>query len=297
MKSRKTCRGLAALCALLLLLAGCAPAEAWSGASPKRTAVGGTVSAGLRPQVEWMEDMACFAGLKGCAAVYDPEGNRWLLYGGAACDWRASPCSTFKIIAAAAGLEAGVLSGPETVMGYDGTVYSNSNWNDNLTLREAFSSSCVWYFRKVIDRVGKAPLAELLRALKYGNQDMSQWNGSGINARPELNGFWLESSLQVSPREQAAALATLFENGAALSHGTLSTLRELMLVHEEAGLCVYGKTGTGINGNSWFVGFWENGTGRCYFAVRLFDRAQHTSGTDAEAVALRLAEELSAILA
>jgi bla regulator protein BlaR1 len=28
-----------------------------------------------------------------------------------------------------------------------------------------------------------------------------EWRGGNINSLPELNGFWLESSLKISPKE------------------------------------------------------------------------------------------------
>mgnify|MGYP007121807693 CR=1 FL=1 len=58
------------------------------------------------------------------------------------------------------------------------------------------------YFRQVIDQVGQASVAQQLAALDYGNQDISQWEGGGQNQSPELNGFWIDSSLKISPLEQ-----------------------------------------------------------------------------------------------
>ena len=72
--------------------------------------------------------------------------------------------------------------------------YPVAAWNQNLTLEQAFQSSCVWYFRQVIDQVGRQAVAEQLAALSYGNQDISQWAGSGQNQSQELNGFWIDSS-------------------------------------------------------------------------------------------------------
>ena len=40
-------------------------------------------------------------------------------------------------------------------MNYNGTQYPNLEWNKNLTLKEAFQTSCIWYFRQVINAVGK----------------------------------------------------------------------------------------------------------------------------------------------
>ena len=84
-------------------------------------------------------------------------------------------------------------------MTYSGIQYPVAAWNGNLTLAEAFQSSCVWYFRQVIDQVGQASVAQQLAALDYGNQDISQWEGGGQNQSPELNGFWIDSSLKISP--------------------------------------------------------------------------------------------------
>ena len=50
-------------------------------------------------------------------------------------------------------------------MTYSGLAYPVAAWNQNLTLEQAFQSSCVWYFRQVIDQVGRQAVAEQLAAL------------------------------------------------------------------------------------------------------------------------------------
>ena len=47
--------------------------------------------------------------------------------------------------------------------------------------------------------------AQLL-LLNYGNKDISEWDGSDINPLPQLNGFWLESSLKISPKAREIAI-------------------------------------------------------------------------------------------
>ena len=42
---------------------------------------------------------------------------------------------------------------------------------------------------------------------QYG---VTEWNGSNANPLAELNGFWLESSLRISPFEQVQILAKIF---------------------------------------------------------------------------------------
>lgn len=173
-------------------------------------------------------------------------------------------------------------------MGYDGTDYGNSDWNGDLTLEEAFQKSCIWYFREVIDSVGKDKIQEELRGLQYGNCDISEWNGSNINPMEKINGFWLDSSLKISPLEQVKVLARIFEGQSDYGSDNIEILKGIMLVDENDTQKVYGKTGTSGNGEAWFVGFSESNGERKYFAIYLNDSGQReqVSGSKAKEIAL-----------
>lgn len=229
-----------------------------------------------------------FAGGDGCAVVYDPQAEQYTIYNEELCKERVSPCSTFKIAAALIGLKNGAVESMDSQMGYDGTRYPAAAWNEDLTLKEAFQSSCVWYFRKLIDKVGQDEVRRELKALHYGNCDVSQWQGSGCNPLPELNGFWLESSLQISPLEQVKILSRIFEGQTSYEARDIAVLRELMLTEERGGT-VYGKTGTGTTGIGWFTGFCEQNGGRLYFAVCLRgSNSAQANGKLAEGIAVRI---------
>ena len=103
------------------------------------------------PQKREADFSAAFGGIQGCAVLYDPGTDQWTFYQEEMCRQRVSPCSTFKIVSTLMGLHTGVLSGPESTMTYSGLTYPVAAWNQNLTLEQAFQSSCVWYFRQVID--------------------------------------------------------------------------------------------------------------------------------------------------
>ncbi len=60
-----------------------------------------------------------------------------------------------------------------------------------------------------------------------------------------------------------------------------------MLVQEDEGGQLYGKTGTGFGGTGWFVGFRQEGR-RTYFAVYLADEIRADSGSDAKEEARNL---------
>jgi len=205
---------------------------------------------------------------------------------------QSSPCSTFKIISTLIGLDEKVITSEASTMGYDGTLYQRENWNQELSLKEAFEYSCVWYFRKLIDQVGEAKLQESIEELDYGNHDISEWEGSAINSYPRLNGFWIESSLKISPLEQIKVLTDIFEGRTKYSEEDIAILKSIMLTTERESSSIYGKTGTGINCNGWFVGFMDKFDDRIYFAVYLEDENnEEITGLTAREIATQILDE------
>lgn len=240
----------------------------------------------------------CFDDIVGCAVFFNSDTNVYNMYNEKLCKKRSSPNSTFKIISTLIGLENGVIDSVDSTMEYDGTIYSNDKWNKNLSLKEAFKESCVWYFRKVIDRIGQSQVKVWLDRLEYGNCDISEWEGNGINTLPELNGFWLDSSLQISPKEQVDIIANIFEGRTDFSEDNIDILKDVMLTQKDGSVSVYGKTGTGKNANTgnmnngWFVGMFDNNDERYYFAVHLADEnSKDVWGPKAKEIALNIINE------
>lgn len=217
-----------------------------------------------------------FKGLNGCAVIYDVKENKYSVYNMPLSERRVSPYSTFKIISTLAGLKNGVIDSEVSTMNYTGEQYPVSEWNENLTLDKAFQTSCIWFFRQVIDEVGSDEIQSELTQLGYGNCDISEWDGSSINPLPDLNGFWLGSSLKISPIEQVQVLKKIFEGESIYSDKDVAILTEIMVVSEEQ-KTIYGKTGSGLSGEAWFVGFSEENGDRKYFAIYLNDDTQQNS--------------------
>lgn len=234
-----------------------------------------------------------FNGINGCAVVYDPSENKVSFYNREIAKEEASPYSTFKIVSALAGLHNGIIKDETSTMNYNGTEYPNPEWNGDLTLQEAFQTSCIWYFRQVIDAVGQEEMGKELRELEYGNCDISEWGGSNINPYQELNGFWLNSSLKISPYEQVQILAKIFEGQSIFSSEDIEILERIMLVNDNGMQQVYGKTGSGSDGEAWFAGYTEKYGQREYFAVYLKDPSQkeYITGSAAKEIALSIVEK------
>lgn len=247
------------------------------------------------PDIEEVDYSDCFDGIEGCAVFFNSDTNVYNMYNEELCEKRSSPNSTFKIISTLMGLENGVINSVDSTMGYDGTIYSNDKWNKDLSLKDAFKESCVWYFRKVIDNIGQSQVQKWLDQLKYGNCDISEWDGNGMNSLSALNGFWLDSSLEISPQEQVDIIAKIFEGKTDFSDKNITILKEIMLTQKDKNISVYGKTGTGKNANTgnmdngWFVGMFENNDKRYYFAVHLTDEKRKDAwGPKAKEIALNI---------
>ena len=218
-----------------------------------------------------------FDGINGTAIIYDPAENSYQIYNQDLSLTRRSPCSTFKIISSLIALEKGVIEPNDSVRTWSGEIFWNEEWNKDIGFSDAFHASCVWYFREVIDEIGKDAMQEELNRLQYGNCDISDWEGhlNTNNNNPALTGFWIESSLLISPKEQVEVMERIFGDNTDYSEETLNQLKQVMLLQEqnERGISIYGKTGMGkahgIVVDSWYTGFADIEGKRIYFCVYL----------------------------
>ena len=231
----------------------------------------------MEPEIvdtDWSE---FFNGLNGEAVVYDISNRRYIMYNGDSAMTRRSPCSTFKIISSLIALENGIFEPEDSTRDWSGETFWNEDWNKDIDFSEAFRTSCVWYYRQVIDDIGKDMMQKELDKLQYGNCDISDWEGrlNTNNNNRALTGFWIESSLMISPKEQVEVMERIFGDNSDYSEETLNELKQVMLVSEQdrADICIYGKTGMGkVNGvvvDAWFTGFAEGTEGKIYFCVHL----------------------------
>lgn len=220
--------------------------------------------------VDWSE---YFDGLNGTAVVYDATNRRYTIYNGDLASTRRPPCSTFKIISSLIALENGIIEPEDSTRVWSGEVF----WNKDIDFSEAFRTSCVWYYRQVIDDIGKDTMQKELDKLQYGNCDISDWEGrlNTNNNNRALTGFWIESSLMISPKEQVEVMERIFGDNSGYSEETQNELKQVMPVSEQerTDISIYGKTGMGkadgIVVDAWFTGFAEGTEGKIYFCVHL----------------------------
>ncbi len=242
-------------------------------------------------EVDWSE---YFNGLNGTAVIYDASNKKYTIYNRDLAITRSSPCSTFKIISSLIALENGIIETENSTKTWSGEIFWNEDWNKDIDFQEAFRTSCVWYFRQVIDDIGEDLMQKELDKLQYGNCDISDWEGrlNTNNSNRALTGFWIESSLMISPKEQVEVMEHIFGKESNYSEETQNTLKQVMLLSEvdSTDISIYGKTGMGkVDGivvDAWFTGVAESKTGDVYFCVRL-------GRTDGMNVSSTLAKEIA----
>lgn len=245
-----------------------------------------------------------FAGINGSAVIYNPSDNSYQIYNQEMALTQRSPCSTFKIISSLIALENKIIIPGESTRTWSGEIFWNEKWNRDIDFEDAFQTSCVWYYREIIDEIGRDIIQEELNKLDYGNCDISDWEGylNTNNNNRALTGFWIESSLKISPKEQVEVLNRIFGEHTDYSQETQNNLKQVMLLSEpqDRGMLIYGKTGLGksegVVVDAWFTGFADTTDERRYFCVYLGETdGEDVSSTKAKEIAIKILSDLESV--
>lgn len=244
-------------------------------------------------EVDWSD---YFGKLNGAAVVYDADRKQYLVYHQELAYERRSPCSTFKIISSLIGLENGIIEPENSVHTWSGERFWNEAWNQDIGFEDAFRSSCVWYYREIVNEIGPELMQDELKRLQYGNMDISDWEGrlNNNNNNRALTGFWIESSLKISPMEQVQVMEQIFGDHVYYKKDSIEALKQVMMVTDyDTEKLIYGKTGMGkVSGvvvDSWFTGFMEHGDRNIYFCVYLGEtQGAEVSSAKAKEIAVRI---------
>lgn len=211
-----------------------------------------------------------------CVVVAALDGSLDRTFGGDECERRTLPASTFKVPHALIALDTGVMTG-KTVIKWDGVQRDYDVWNRDQTLESAIRWSAVWVFQQIARSVGRRRELEHLRAFGYGSQTFTR----------EVDQFWLNGDLTISPREQVDFLQKMFTYGLPVERRHVDAVKAAMTmkpgelsnatgVHPFPlawpGAIARLKTGNGaVSGErvSWIVGEFDS-NGRGYvFASRV----------------------------
>ncbi|HWL94033.1 MAG TPA: penicillin-binding transpeptidase domain-containing protein [Phycisphaerae bacterium] len=232
-----------------------------TGSAETAPASGSSSFASILSSVEFNER---FGKFDACFVLKSLDDGWTLRYNEPRCVTRFSPCSTFKIPNALAGMDCGFLRGADHEMKWDGTSQNRKECERDHTLDTAIRDSVMWYFQRVAAGVGAERMQKYLDALQYGNRDMSGG----------LTKFWLQTSLEISADEQVRFLENLYTGKLPFDARAVETVKGLIVFKKGDGWTLSGKTGTGGKGGKsmeailgWYVGHVHSGDRQYVFAV------------------------------
>jgi len=173
------------------------------------------------------------------------------------------PASTFKIFNSIVALESGVVANDSSIFKWDGEKRWMKQWEQDLTLRDAFHFSCVPCFQDVARKIGEERMNNYLTKLDYRNMDVDSNN---------IDLFWLEGKSRISQFQQIEFLKRFYNSQLPISKRTEKIMKRMIIIEEKDNYRLSGKTGwsdsNGIN-NGWFVGYVELENKIYFFATNV----------------------------
>jgi beta-lactamase class D len=180
---------------------------------------------------------------------------------------RLSPCSTFKIPLSLMGYDADILKDEATPVwdfleGYDDWLAS---WRAPQSPLSWMKYSCVWYSKILSLKMGLEKVQSYVASIGYGNMDMS----GGLAEPGPLDPAWINSSLEISPKEQVDFIQKIVSGMLPISARAIKFTRRLLFKEKlPEGWKLFGKTGWSGSDitrdgktleHGWFVGWVEKG--------------------------------------
>ncbi|NJN75489.1 MAG: class D beta-lactamase [Synechococcaceae cyanobacterium RL_1_2] len=206
-------------------------------------------------------------GVNGSIIIYDLNQTQEFEYNSDR-NGRAFPvASTFKILNSLIALETKTIENDVAVLTWDGVPRSLTEWNRDLNLREAFRWSAVWFYQVLARKVGYESMNQWVRASNYGNQT--------IGTPEDIDRFWLDGTLQITPYQQIDFLRRLQGNQLPFSERSIAMVKDIMIIEKTPAYTLRAKTGwygygqTDIQNIGWYVGYLEQNQNVYFFATNL----------------------------
>jgi beta-lactamase class D len=203
-------------------------------------------------------------GLEGSILIYDSKQNRTYEHNPQRNATAMIPASTFKIFNAMVALETGIMPDDVAVLTWDGVYRSIEAWNHDTNLRQAFKDSTVWFYQVLARRAGHQRMQQFIDKVGYGNRL--------IGTAEDIDRFWLQGPLKITPKEQIEFLQRLYRNDLPFSQRTMNLVKDIMVREQTPGYTLRGKTGWLTStqpGVGWFVGYLEQSNNVYFFATTI----------------------------
>ncbi|MGL4344918.1 MAG: BlaR1 family beta-lactam sensor/signal transducer, partial [Cellulosilyticaceae bacterium] len=180
------------------------------------------------------EDLSAYFGeTEGGFVLYDVKAEQYRIHNKQKSLERVSPNSTYKIYSALIALETGVIQERDSTLVWNGKRHPYADWNQDQNIYSAMENSVSWYFQQLDSRVGRQVIQDYLEQIAYGNTNLT----GGIE------GYWMESSLMLSPVEQVQLLREFYTEQMVFEPRHIALVKETLKLGEKNGVTLSGKTG------------------------------------------------------
>lgn len=203
-------------------------------------------------------------GVEGSIVIYDLKANRTYQHNPTRNATSYLPASTFKILNSLISLETGVISDEVAVLTWDGIKRDIEEWNHDLNMKEAYKRSAVWFYQVLARKVGYERMQDWVTKVGYGNKK--------IGGEKDIDKFWLEGELRITPQEQIQFLRRLYNQDLPFSKRTFSIVKDIMVVEQTPDYTIRAKTGWATKVApqiGWYVGYLERNKNVYFFAVNI----------------------------
>lgn len=206
-------------------------------------------------------------GVEGSILIYDSNNDRVFQHNPQRNTTAFLPASTFKILNSLIALETGVISDELAILTWDGIERKFPIWNRDLNMREAIKLSAIWFYQVLARRVGHDRMQNWVSQIGYGNQQ--------IGNSDDIDKFWLQGELRITPQEQIQFLRRLYQNDLPFSERSTAIVKDIMVMEKTPDYTITGKTGwVGVADDvtpkiGWYVGYVEKGENVYFFATNI----------------------------
>lgn len=205
--------------------------------------------------------------VEGSILIYDSSNDRVFQHNPQRNTTAFLPASTFKILNSLIALETGVIADELAILTWDGISRTFPVWNRDLNMKEAINLSAVWFYQVLARRIGHERMQQWVSRVGYGNQK--------IGSSDEIDQFWLQGELRITPQEQIQFLRRLYKNELPFSERSISIVKNIMILEKTPDYTIAGKTGwVGVADDvtpeiGWYVGYLEKAENVYFFATNI----------------------------
>lgn len=179
------------------------------------------------------------------------------------------PASTYKIPNSLIALETGVIQNDVDILTWDGIERGLADapideWNQDLNMRLAFKYSAVWFYQVLARKIGHQRMQDFVTKIAYGNQN--------IGVQEDIDKFWLEGELRITPRQQITFLRRLQQNDLPFAQKNIDLVKDIAIAEQTSNYVLRGKTGivTSVTPQiGWYVGYLEQNDNVYFFATNI----------------------------